>query len=120
VQRLRVRDRSRIDIEIYERGAGYTLASGSSSCAAASAARALGLVGDEVEVRMPGGRIDVAFAADGSIRMTGVAEQVATGDFAPAFRARLAAAGALPAPEPAPEPVPEPAPEPARPAAAGG
>jgi diaminopimelate epimerase len=90
VQFLQVVDRSRVRIEIWERGAGYTLASGNSACAAASAAHALGLVDGRVEVRMPGGAIDVETAADGAVTMTGPAEEVASGWFAPALLARLA------------------------------
>ena len=55
MQLLEVIDRNNIKIEIYERGAGYTLASGSSSCAAASAAYKLGLVDNKIKVHMPGG-----------------------------------------------------------------
>jgi len=69
-----------IRISIWERGAGYTLASGSSSCAAAAAARRLGLVGDEVRVLMPGGSLDIRFA-DGTTYMTG--------PVAPVFAGRL-------------------------------
>ncbi len=43
VQFMRVLDRSNIQIEIWERGAGHTLASGGSSCAAAAVAYRLGL-----------------------------------------------------------------------------
>lgn len=71
VQLARVSDRQTLAIEIWERGAGYTLASGSSSCAAASAARRLGLVGEHVMVRMPGGTLDVRFAPDGHVFLTG-------------------------------------------------
>src|SRR5260370_28702628 len=48
VELLRVIDRATIELEIWERGAGYTLASGSSTCAAASAAPALDLVAARV------------------------------------------------------------------------
>jgi diaminopimelate epimerase len=89
VQFLAVLDRATIRIEIFERGAGYTLASGSSACAAASAAHTLGLVDATVEVRMPGGEVAVAIDADGEVALTGVVEPVATGDLAPALRARL-------------------------------
>ncbi len=89
VQFLRVIDDQTIRIEIWERGAGYTLASGSSGCAAASAARALGLVGDAVRVQMPGGVVEVASKADGTVTLTGAAEQVAAGRFAPGFRRQL-------------------------------
>jgi diaminopimelate epimerase len=71
VQFLDVIDRDRISIKIWERGAGYTLASGSSSCAAASAARELGLVGDRVQVEMPGGVMQVTFGTDRHVRSIG-------------------------------------------------
>ena len=79
VQLARVLSERVIEIEIWERGAGYTLASGSSSCAAASAARRLGLVGDEVEVRMPGGSLRVAFQRNGHVMLTGPVTGVARG-----------------------------------------
>lgn len=82
VQLARVLDERSMAIYIWERGAGYTLASGSSSCAAASAARRLGLVGDHVEVRMPGGSLSVAFRPeDGHALLTGPVAGVAHGYF---------------------------------------
>ncbi|MGE5549647.1 MAG: diaminopimelate epimerase [Bacteroidota bacterium] len=83
MQLLRVLDRNNIQIEIWERGAGYTLASGSSSCAAASAAFRLGLVDDRVTVHMPGGKIEVQIKTDGHVLMTGPVVGVARGEFSP-------------------------------------
>jgi diaminopimelate epimerase len=71
VQFLEVEDRDHIRIKIWERGAGYTLVSGSSSCAAASVARRLRLVDDHVRVEMPGGDICIDFDGDGRVNMTG-------------------------------------------------
>lgn len=71
VQFLQVIDRSRIRIEIWERGAGYTLASGTSSSAAASVARRMGSVDADITVEMPGGEIEIRIADDWSISMTG-------------------------------------------------
>ena len=79
VQFARVLDHANLRIEIWERGAGYTLASGSSSCAAAAVARRLGLVDADVAVHMPGGRIDIAISPDFSLRMTGPVTPVASG-----------------------------------------
>jgi len=62
VQFLEVLNRNTIRIEIWERGAGYTLASGSSSCAAASVAHRLGLCDAEIAVLMPGGQIDITIS----------------------------------------------------------
>lgn len=79
VQFLQVLDRANIRIEIWERGAGYTLASGSSSSAAAAVARRLGLVDDRVTVHMPGGQIGILIASDYAINMTGSVTRVAEG-----------------------------------------
>ena len=49
-----------LELKVFERGVGPTLACGSGSCAAALAARELGLVGNEVLVRNPGGTLEVA------------------------------------------------------------
>jgi diaminopimelate epimerase len=79
VQFLKVIDRATIQIEIWERGAGYTLASGSSSSAAAAVACRLGLVDRSVAVRMPGGTIAIEIGDGYSIQMTGTVNKVAEG-----------------------------------------
>lgn len=76
MQLLEVIDRNNIKIEIYERGAGYTLASGSSSCAAASVAYELGLVNNKVKVHMPGGVLDIEILKDKMVYMTGPVEYI--------------------------------------------
>lgn len=89
MQLLKIIDRSNIQIEIWERGAGYTMASGSSSCAAASAAFRLGLIDNEVQVHMPGGIIGIHIEADGNVYMTGTVESVARGTFTEDFMKRI-------------------------------
>ena len=79
VQFLQVLDRKNIRIEIWERGAGYTLASGSSSSASAAVARKLGLVDGDVTVHMPGGTLGIQIGDDYAIRMTGPVTKVAEG-----------------------------------------
>jgi diaminopimelate epimerase len=79
VQFLQVLDRKNIRIEIWERGAGYTLASGSSSSAAAAVAHRLGLVDRELTVHMPGGEIGIEIGENFSIMMTGAVNKVAEG-----------------------------------------
>ena len=81
VQFMQLIDRNNINIQIWERGAGYTLASGSSSSAAASVAKKLGLVDDDVNVHMPGGVIKIHFAEDGHVHMTGTVMPVAQGEY---------------------------------------
>jgi diaminopimelate epimerase len=93
VEFLRVLDPGTLDIEVWERGAGYTLAAGSSSCAAASAAHALGFVADAVSVRMPGGTHDIAIGPDGVVTMTGTAEKIMNGTLSTSLRRRLALRG---------------------------
>jgi diaminopimelate epimerase len=80
VQFLRVIDRANIAIHIWERGAGYTLASGSSSSAASAIAHRLGLVDRSVTVHMPGGTIRIEIAEDYAITMTGGVTRVASGE----------------------------------------
>jgi diaminopimelate epimerase len=49
----------RLDLRVWERGAGHTLACGTGACAAAHAAHTWGLVGEQVTVSMEGGPVDV-------------------------------------------------------------
>lgn len=76
VQFLTVVDRKNIDLMIWERGAGYTNASGSSSVAAAAVAHRLGLCDASIKVHMPGGSLDVEFDKDFEAVMTGPVEFV--------------------------------------------
>ena len=86
VQFVRPRTRREIDILIWERGAGYTLASGSSSCAAASAAVRNGLCDHgHVTVRMPGGQLAIDVRPDWSLRLQGPVEEVCTGTLTQEF-----------------------------------
>jgi diaminopimelate epimerase len=79
VQFLNVLDRRNIEIEIWERGAGYTLASGSSSSAAAAVAHKLGLCDRSITVHMPGGQLAIEIGNDFDILMTGPVTRVAEG-----------------------------------------
>jgi len=83
VQFMKVLDRSNIQIEIWERGAGYTLASGSSSSAAAAVAHRLGLCEGHITVHMPGGELDIRISEDFSVRMTGPVTKIAEGNLFP-------------------------------------
>jgi diaminopimelate epimerase len=74
-----------LSILIWERGAGETQASGSSSCAAASAAVKLGLVTSPVAVKMPGGTLTIEVASDLSLTMKGPVAEVARGSLSPSF-----------------------------------
>jgi diaminopimelate epimerase len=92
VQWARVASRSQVDILIWERGAGWTLASGSSSSAVACAAVKNGLCDHGlVTVRMPGGDLSIDVRADWSIRLKGAVEEVYTGTLTAGFVATLGA-----------------------------
>jgi len=82
VQFVDVVDRANLRIEIWERGAGYTLASGSSSCAAAAVAHRLGLCDPQVTVHMRGGRMEIEVGDHFDMRMTGGVARVADVSFA--------------------------------------
>jgi diaminopimelate epimerase len=75
-----------IEIMIWERGAGWTLASGSSSCGAAAAAVRNGLCGHgRVSVTMPGGELAIDVRPDWSLRLEGAVEAVCTGTLTAEF-----------------------------------
>lgn len=71
VQFMTVRDPHSVRIEIWERGAGYTLASGSSASACAAAACRLGLCRSPVTVRMPGGNLEITLDSDLNAELVG-------------------------------------------------
>jgi diaminopimelate epimerase len=75
-----VLDPANLQIEIWERGAGYTLASGSSCCAAAAVARRLGRCAAEVTVHMPGGQISVTLDEHFGALMTGPVTRIGEGE----------------------------------------
>ncbi len=79
VQLMEIIDQNSIRIEIWERGAGYTLASGSSSAAAAAVAFRLGLCGNEIVVHMQGGDLNIKLDDDFFVTMTGPVTKIASG-----------------------------------------
>lgn len=79
VQFAKVVSRDRVSILIWERGAGYTLASGSSSCAVAAACVKNGFTDRYVTVSMPGGELQIEVREDWSLRMRGPVEEICEG-----------------------------------------
>ena len=84
VQFMQILDRSNIKIEIWERGAGYTLASGTSSCAASCVAYKLGLVDQNITVHMQGGTLNVKVCPD-ELFLIGPVARVSQGNFTEDF-----------------------------------
>lgn len=79
VQFMSILDRHTIAIEIWERGAGYTLASGSSASACAAISRRLGLTDSPITVKMPGGELKIEVSDAFDIVMQGPVTRVADG-----------------------------------------
>ena len=89
VQFAQVLDRANVRALIWERGAGHTLASGSSSCAVATACFAKGLVDNKVTVQMEGGNLTIELSPQLDLVMTGPVEEICTGTFSADLRRRL-------------------------------
>ena len=73
-----------IRMRVWERGVGVTLASGSSSCAAAVAANRRGLTGKKVQIELDGGILNINWREDG-VWMTGPTMNVFAGTFSEEF-----------------------------------
>ena len=76
-----VESRSRIRLRVWERGVGETRACGTGACATAVAAIRRGLVDHDVTIALPGGELQIAWAGQGPIRMTGPAAESFRGSF---------------------------------------
>jgi diaminopimelate epimerase len=79
VQLVRVDSPSELTVVVWERGAGETLASGSSAAAAAAAADAHGWCGSPVRVRLPGGTVTVD-VREGRVVLRGQVAEIARGE----------------------------------------
>ncbi len=79
VQFAKVISPTEVEILIWERGAGWTLASGSSSCAVASVMVKKGLTGKKLAVKMPGGTLQIEIDDVWNIKMTGEVKEIASG-----------------------------------------
>ncbi len=74
---MQVVSRSEINLRVYERGAGETLACGTGACAAVVAARLRNLIDPEVTVNLPGGRLTISWQGEvHPVLMTGPAATV--------------------------------------------
>ena len=91
VQLAKPQSRARVTALIWERGAGHTLASGTSSCAVAAACVDRGLADGRVTIEMEGGTLDIDVAPDLSIILRGPVEEVFVGTVSEDLRSRLLA-----------------------------
>lgn len=79
VEFAKIVSRDLINLYVWERGAGYTLACGTGACATAFSARKSGKVKEKVNVRLPGGTLEILIEEDDTIFMSGEAEEVFKG-----------------------------------------
>jgi len=74
---MAIRSRTEIDLRVFERGVGETLACGTGACAAVVSAHLQGLVDDSVKVNLPGGSLQIQWQGEGShVFKTGPASSV--------------------------------------------
>jgi len=83
VQFAKVLSRNAVQILIWERGAGFTLASGSSSCAVACVLLKRGLIDRDVTINMKGGLLKIQIDENWNIRMTGEVREIGEGVLSP-------------------------------------
>tara|TARA_B100001996_G_C18668807_1_gene595891 strand:- start:1151 stop:1984 length:834 start_codon:yes stop_codon:yes gene_type:complete len=79
VQFAQIISKNKVRIEIWERGAGYTLASGSSSCGVVSVGYKLGLLNERVQVLMPGGKLYIKIDKEYNLTMEGPVQEICSG-----------------------------------------
>ena len=84
VQIVSLLERNHLRMRVWERGVGYTLASGSSACASAVAASRLGLTGKAVKIDLDGGQLDIEWLESG-VWMTGESVHVFSGNLTEEF-----------------------------------
>ena len=73
---VKILDKNNIQIEVFERGAGYTLASATGACGAAGAAYKRGLIDSDVMVHMPGGKLWTQIDDQWNVKMIGSAKRI--------------------------------------------
>lgn len=77
---MEIVSRNEINLRVYERGAGETLACGSGACAAVVAGRLQNLLDSRVTVNLPGGALQIEWPGEGqTVKMTGPATTVYQG-----------------------------------------
>jgi diaminopimelate epimerase len=79
VEFVEVLSSQKLKMRVWERACGVTLACGTGSCATAVAARLCGYTGDDVEVELPGGSLEISYQPGGHVFMCGPAEAVFRG-----------------------------------------
>lgn len=66
-----IKNKELINLRVWERGAGETLACGTAACATFAAAHKLGLVDNKVTIALPGGNLEISLLNSKNISITG-------------------------------------------------
>ncbi len=78
---INVLSADQLDVRVWERGSGLTMACGTGACAAAVVTRRKGLTGDSVTVNLPGGELQIEWSGRGPVIMEGPIERVFDGEW---------------------------------------
>jgi len=89
VELVDVISKSQINVKVWERGAGFTLACGTGACASVVAGAKLGILERDVSVRLPGGDVNVKWDQNNHVFLTGPANEIFTGFLSDAFLERI-------------------------------
>lgn len=81
VEFVQLLNKDEVRMRVWERGAGPTMACGTGACATAVAAVLNGYTGRKVRVRLYAGALDIEWAGNDHVYMTGPAEEVFTGEY---------------------------------------
>jgi len=77
----RVMSRKQIEVRVWERGVGETLACGSGACAVAVAAQLRGYIENKVDIKLPGGILQVEWNGTDEVLLSGPTEKVFSGEW---------------------------------------
>ncbi len=78
---VNVINRQQIEVRVWERGVGETLACGSGACAVAVVAQLRGYIGNKVDIKLLGGTLSVEWDGAGEVVLSGPAEVVFSGEW---------------------------------------
>ena len=78
---VNVLNRQLIEVRVWERGVGETLACGSGACAVAVVAQLHNYVGNKVDIKLPGGLLNVEWDGVGEVLLSGPAKIVFSGEW---------------------------------------
>jgi len=81
VEFVQVLNDKELEVVVWERGAGETLACGTGACASLVAANLAGKTGRRAIVHLPGGNLDIEWGEDNHVLMRGPAEKVFEGEY---------------------------------------